>query len=65
VNDVPEFIIGNRYNWIGQPERLVYLGRNWCGDGMWHQFAKVDDPNQRVWCEVVDADLEHFEITLT
>ena len=27
--------IGGKYNWIGQPERLVYIGKNyhglWCG----------------------------------
>ena len=54
--------IGGRYNWKGQPERLVYLGRNWSGNGFWHQFEKVGAPGT-VWCEVLDADLSHFEET--
>jgi hypothetical protein len=56
-------VVGQRYNWIGQPERLVYLGRNFSGNGYWHQFAKVDDTAGCVWCEVVDADLCMFEET--
>jgi hypothetical protein len=54
--------VGGRYNWKGQPERLVYLGRNWSGNGFWHQFEKVDAPGT-VWCEVLDTDLSHFEET--
>jgi len=53
------FKIGGKYNWIGQPERLIYLGRHLSG---WYQFAKVDEPN-KVWCEVVKADLSRFEET--
>lgn len=51
-------IIGGKYNWIGQAERLVYLGKK----RGWHQFAKVDTPNM-VWCEVVDRDLHMIEET--
>lgn len=54
--------IGGRYNWKNQPERLVYLGRNWSGNGYWHQFEKVDEPGT-VWCEVLDADLRMIEET--
>jgi hypothetical protein len=54
--------IGDKYNWPGQPERLVYLGRNRSGNGYWHQFAKVESP-ETVWCEVVDADLHMLEET--
>ena len=54
--------VGGKYNWKGQPERLVYLGNNWSGNGYWHQFAKVDDPN-KVWCEVKDAELHMIEET--
>ena len=50
------------YNWKGQPDRLVYLGRNWSGNGWWHQFRKIGDP-RRVWCEVTDADLHMLEET--
>lgn len=54
--------VGGRYNWIGQPERLIFLGRNWSGNGYWNQFARVETP-QVVWCEVVDDDLPCFEET--
>lgn len=58
-----EFKIGGRYDWKGQPERLVYLG---CthnrSDGHWFQFAKVDEPDV-CWCEVRADDLQYFEET--
>ncbi len=54
--------IGGKYNWKGQPERLKYLGRNWSGNGFWHQFEKVDEPGV-VWCEVLDSDLHMLEET--
>lgn len=57
-----KFEIGGRYNWQGQQERLVYLGHNFSGNGRWHQFAKVEDP-EKVWCEVQTEDLYHFEAT--
>lgn len=55
--------IGGRYNWRNQPERLVYLGKNWSGNGYWHQFALTSKPEE-VWCEVLDGDLERFEETV-
>jgi hypothetical protein len=61
---VVNFKIGGKYNWIGQLERLVYLGHNWSGNGYWHQFEKVDAPG-KVWCEVQTADLCRFEETVT
>lgn len=51
---------GGKYNWKGQPERLVYLGREPYPDGYWYQFALVGKPN-KVWCEVRERDLDHFE----
>jgi len=57
-----KFVIGNKYNWIGQPERLIYLGDNFSGNGFWHQFAKVETPNV-VWCEVKGNQLHLFEET--
>lgn len=60
----PHMKIGGRYNWRGQEERLVYLGKNWSGNGYWHQFALTSKPDE-VWCEVLDADLEYFEETST
>lgn len=53
---------GHRYNWKGQPERLIYIGRNWSGNGFWHQFKKVGEPRV-VWCEVLDGDLHMLEET--
>lgn len=52
--------IGGLYNWKNQPERLVYLGCNWSGNGYWNQFALTDKPNE-VWCETLDSDLSSFE----
>lgn len=57
-----DMIIGGKYNWRNQPERLMYIGRNWSGNGFWHQFVKVDNV-WCVWCEVLDADLSYFEET--
>lgn len=54
--------VGGLYNWKGQPERLTYLGRNWRGNGYWNQFALVAEPG-KVWCEVIDSELVHFEKT--
>ena len=54
--------VGGAYNWKGQHDRLIYLGRNWSGNGYWHQFKKIGDPGD-VWCEVLDADLAMFEET--
>ena len=56
--------IGGKYNWKGQPERLIYLGiRRYPGNGFWFQFAKVDEPD-KVWCEVREAELDMFEETV-
>ena len=54
---------GGLYNWRNQPDRLVYLGRNWSGNGWWNQFKKIGDPRE-VWCEVLDGDLHMLEETL-
>lgn len=56
--------IGGKYNWKDQPERLVYLGDNFSGNGYWHQFAKVESP-EVVWGEVKGCDLCMFEETRT
>ncbi len=53
-----KMIVGNKYNWQYQPERLVYLGKS----GNWHQFAKIQDPDV-VWCEILTSDLSMFEET--
>lgn len=54
--------IGGSYNWKGQPDKLIYLGKNWSGNGYWHQFQKIGDP-RKVWCEVLDGDLPSIEET--
>ena len=54
--------IGGKYNWIGQPERLVYIGKKRYGTVYWHQFEKVDDPG-KVWSEVLEEDLRLLEET--
>lgn len=54
--------IGGKYNWKSQPDRLIYLGRNWSGNGYWHQFKKIGDPRP-VWCEVLGSDLHMLEET--
>ena len=55
--------VGGRYNWRSQPERLIYLGRNWSGNGYWHQFARVGEP-EVVWCEVTGGDISRLEETV-
>ena len=55
-------VIGENYNFQRQPERLVYLGKNWSGNGYWHQFAKVDKPSV-IWSEMKDSDLAMIELT--
>lgn len=62
MNSIGTMKVGGFYNWIGQPERLIYLGKNWSGDGYWHQFAEIDNLKV-VWCEVLDNDLGMFEET--
>lgn len=56
-------VIGGRYNWKYQPERLIYLGDNFSGNGYWHQFALVENPTE-VWCEVKGCDLVMIEETV-
>lgn len=51
-----EMIIGNKYNWKNQAERLVYLGQ----DGSWHQFALIEKP-EVVWCELLTSSLKYLE----
>jgi len=53
-----KLIVGYPYNWIGQAERLEYLGK----EGAWNQFAKVES-HDVVWCEVLDHDLPMIEET--
>lgn len=56
--ETKELVVGGKYNWKWQPERLVYLRKV----GVWHQFALTSNPD-KIWCEVLDQDLHHFEET--
>lgn len=51
-------IVGGKYNWIHQKERLIYIGKA----GSWNQFEKEDERGV-VWCEVLDSDLNLLEET--
>ena len=53
-----DLVIGEKYNWKSQPERLIYKGKS----GSWHQFAKTDSQH-KVWCEVLSEDLRMMEKT--
>ena len=57
-----EMKIGGRYNLRNQNDKLVYMGTKRYPDGLWCQFAKVDDP-EVVWCEVRPNELSSFEET--
>lgn len=57
-------IKGGRYNWKYADTRpLIYLGHNLSGNGYWHQFATVENP-EVVWCEVTDRELHMIEETI-
>lgn len=55
--------IGDRYNWIGQKERLIYIGPCHPRNGNWLQFALVEEPDV-VWCKVQPRDMHMLERTL-
>jgi hypothetical protein len=61
--NIIRFNVGDRCNWKGQPERLVYRGYNYSGNGYWHQFSLVDKEEEAIWCEVLDSDIHHIELT--
>ena len=55
---------GEKYNWVNQPERLIYIGHNISGNGYWFQFALIDSPTE-VWCECKASDLSGIVPTKT
>lgn len=55
-------IIGGKYNWKNQAERLIYMGLCEPRNGHWHQFALIESPTV-VWCEVLPDDLDKLEVT--
>lgn len=54
-------VIGKTYKFKYSPEILTYIGKNWSGNGYWHQFEKVDNRGT-VWCELLDRDLAMIEL---
>lgn len=52
--------IGKMYRFKCSPELLIYIGRNFSGNGFWHQFEKADQRGT-VWCELLDLDLQMIE----
>jgi len=48
-------VIGGFYKFRSQPEILKYIGKNFSGNGFWHQFERVG--KHGVWCELLDDDL--------
>jgi hypothetical protein len=59
---IENLVIGGRYNFKNQPERLIYIGMSEPRNGSWRQFALVQKPDA-VWCEVLDKDLHLLEVT--
>lgn len=53
-----QLVIGGKYNWIYQPDRLIYVGVH----RGWYQFKKIGDPRD-VWCECLAEDLSSIEET--
>lgn len=53
--EVKGMVVGMLYKFRSQPEILKYVGKNFSGNGYWHQFEKVGE--QGVWCELLDDDL--------
>ena len=52
--------IGKTYKFKYSPEILIYIGKNFSGNGYWHQFEKADNRGV-VWCELLDHDLKMIE----
>jgi hypothetical protein len=59
--EVSGLVLHGRYNFIDQPERLIYIGENWSSNGYWHQFEKVGESG--VWCEIKDDQINLLEVT--
>lgn len=48
------------YRFKGTPEKLVYRGYNWSGNGFWHQFELEEKPGA-VWAEITASDTHMIE----
>ena len=59
---VSDMTIGRHYRFKhAEQHRLVYLGKNWSGNGYWHQFSRLDLPDCPVWAEITDKELHLIE----
>jgi len=45
-----------KYGMDPEAEALVYVGKNWSGNGFWHQFELLHKRGE-VWAELLDSDL--------
>lgn len=54
--------VGGTYHWSHDSKPLIYMGRNWSGNGYWHQFSLASHPDI-VWCEVQDSELSLIKET--
>ena len=58
-----DLVNGRHYRWKHEAvNTMVYMGYNWSGNGYWHQFSLVENP-EVVWCEVTGRELEMIEET--
>jgi len=51
---------GQFYRYIGDDTKLKYIGKNWSGNGYWHQFYGAREDGV-VWSVLSDADLHMIE----
>ena len=61
---VKDLVVGEKYKWKYQSERLIYMGVGSGGSRGWHQFALVTSP-YTVWCEVLPSDIGLLEKTVS
>ena len=59
---IDKMVLHEEYNFTNQAERLKYIGKNFSGNGYWHQFEKISEPGI-VWSELQDSDLWMIELT--
>ena len=57
-----DMVIGEEYNFCRQEERLIYIGNNFSGNGLWHQLEKISERGI-VWAELQSGDLCLIELT--
>lgn len=60
--EASDMILHEEYNFKHQQEKLKYVGYNFSGNGYWHQFELISEPNV-IWSEMQDSDLQMIELT--